>query len=321
MIPADHALRPASSVTVALLDRVRSGVNLSTPDRGLQTIGAPQAWAAGATGAGVTVAVVDTGIDADDPNLAGRVVAGINLVDRGRPPDDDNGHGTEVAGIIAASSDNAGSGNDVADAGVAPEARIMPVKVLDAQGLGTAAGVAAGIDWAAAHGARVINLSLGDVIPGALPAGIDRAMAAATAAGAICVLAAGNDADVTDTFSSPDAVVVAALTQAGTFAPYSSGVGPAPWALSAPGTTGPAVDGDASSVGSADLSDSMSGTSIAAAYVSGALADLLSLGVGPVAALHQLLTTATPLGYRLRFGAGALNLARAVSTDQASAKS
>jgi len=107
------------------------------------------------TGTGQVIAIVDTGVDLTHPDFAGKLVSGINLVDSTQPPADDHGHGTNCAGIAASLPD---STNGIV--GVAPGAQIMPVKVMGADGEGSDATIAAGIRWAADHGATVINLSL-----------------------------------------------------------------------------------------------------------------------------------------------------------------
>ena len=156
-----------------------------------------------ATGEGAVVAVVDTGVDADHPDLVGRVLPGQNYVDPGwdhdpgpdpvKPPvgamspaTDNNGHGTHVAGIVAASTNN-----DLGVAAAAPGASILPVKVLDSTGRGFVSWIASGITWAAANGADVINLSLGAHLgTAALKAAVKDAR---NQQGAIIVAAAGND--------------------------------------------------------------------------------------------------------------------------------
>src|SRR6478672_10734448 len=130
---------------------------------GLDQIKAPGAWSRGALGAGATIAVVDTGVDLGHPDLRSKLLPGVDLVsDETCTPgaQDLNGHGTHVAGIAAAATNNG-----IGVAGTAPQAKILPVRVLDSTGSGTAADIDAGIRWAADHGAQVINLSLGNDIP------------------------------------------------------------------------------------------------------------------------------------------------------------
>lgn len=109
-------------------------------------------------GSGETlIAVLDTGVDLDHPDLRERLAAGLNLVEPEAKPYDDVGHGTHVAGIIAASVNNAEG-----IAGMTWYGQVMPVKVLDATGAGSAYSVAQGIIWATDNGAKVINMSLGN---------------------------------------------------------------------------------------------------------------------------------------------------------------
>ena len=167
----------------------------------------PGAWDL-SQGAGVTVAVIDSGTRLDHFDLARNIwtnfgevpgngvddddngyvddVHGIDLTNRDRRQNlnDGNGHGTHVAGIIAAAANRRGV------VGVAPKARIMTVKVLDARGAGTTGQVAEGIRYAAANGARIINMSLGgDTRDERLREAID----AAAAANVLVVCSAGND--------------------------------------------------------------------------------------------------------------------------------
>jgi len=106
-------------------------------------------------GEGVKVAILDSGCDLDHPDLKKNLLEGKNFVEPSQPPKDMCGHGTHVAGTIAAEN------NDVGMVGVAPECKIIPVKVLDANGNGNMANVAKAIRWAATSGADIISLSLG----------------------------------------------------------------------------------------------------------------------------------------------------------------
>jgi hypothetical protein len=133
----------------------------------------------------VIVAIVDTGVQADHPDLQGRLVPGINIVDPNSPPDDDVGHGTHVAGIIAADVNN-----NEGVAGMTWYTKIMPVKALDSSGAGTTYSVAEGIIWATDHGAQVINLSLGNY---AQTNFLHDAVKYAFDHGVVLVAASGND--------------------------------------------------------------------------------------------------------------------------------
>lgn len=125
----------------------------------LRRIEAPQAWSVTRGDRDLVVAVIDTGVDPDHPELAGRVLRGFNVVHPNKPAHDDNGHGTAVAGLIAAKGQN-GRGF----AGVCPECKIMPVKVNHpGTGAVSAAHIAQAIRWAAREGASVINASVGVV--------------------------------------------------------------------------------------------------------------------------------------------------------------
>jgi subtilisin family serine protease len=171
----------------------------------LQQIRAEQAWPA-STGEGVVVAVVDSGVDLDHPDLAGQLVPGVTTIGCGEQTTCGNGdwvgadgeaqepdrHGTHVSGTIAAAADNG-----VGVAGVAPGAKVMPVKSLD-DGSGTTEEIAAGIRWAVDHGADVINMSLGG-LPGTdllTVVGLDgawtEAVDYAVSRGVVVVAAAGN---------------------------------------------------------------------------------------------------------------------------------
>ncbi|MGE5530284.1 MAG: S8 family serine peptidase [Patescibacteria group bacterium] len=124
-------------------------------------INAGDVWSLSPDASGVIVAVVDTGIDLDNPEFAGRILEGYNAITAEEGPtvaDDDYGHGTHVAGIIGAAHETP---DQVGIRGLAGDVKLMPVKVLDADGYGYNDEIAAGINWAADHGADVINMSLG----------------------------------------------------------------------------------------------------------------------------------------------------------------
>jgi subtilisin family serine protease len=119
-------------------------------------IQAPQAWDVTQGSSSAIIAVVDTGISLNHPDLDGKIVAGYDFVDNDTTPMDGNGHGSHVSGTAAAETNNATGG-----AGLCPGCSLMPVRVLDNNGSGTLTNVANGIIWAADHGAKVINMSLG----------------------------------------------------------------------------------------------------------------------------------------------------------------
>ena len=152
---------------------------------GPRLVRAPQAWNSGTGSRDTIIAIVDTGVDEDQPDLRGRVMRGWDFHNNDARPRDDNGHGTAVAGVAAA------AGNDhVGIAGLCWHCRIMPVKVLNANGSGSHSNIAAGITWAADHGADVINLSLATMTHTTVMAD---AVAYARRRGAVVVAAAGNE--------------------------------------------------------------------------------------------------------------------------------
>jgi len=167
--------------------------NITTPNDpdfaqqwALPAIGAPEAWAQmPANAPKVTVAVIDSGICANNPDLTGRILAGWDFIDNDAVPQDDYGHGCEVSGVIAANLNDG-----IGIAGVAPNAQIMPLRVLDANGVGSYSDVAAAIVYAADHGAQVINMSLGGSSPSSV---LQDAVTYAASKGVILVAAAGNN--------------------------------------------------------------------------------------------------------------------------------
>ena len=156
---------------------------------GLDNINAPEVWAgsagfSGVTGAGITVAVIDTGVDLDHDEFQGRITAGYDFVDNDSVADDGNGHGTHVAGTIAGDNDDG-----LGITGVAPDALIMPIRVLNNNGNGYTSDIIEGIGWAVDNGADVINLSLGG---GGYSQAMADAVEDASNRGTVVVMAAGN---------------------------------------------------------------------------------------------------------------------------------
>jgi subtilisin family serine protease len=264
-------------------------------------------------GVGVIVAVVDTGISATHPSIAGRLAAGgIDLVDGDADPadvgnglDDDGdglidegvGHGTFVASLVLA---------------VAPDARILPIRALDSDATGTISRIANGIAYAVSHGAHVINLSVG------LPQGssvLQQAVQNARGRGVAVIAAAGNRGGATVDFPATMSEVLAVTglagsTQKASFASYGSAVD-----LSAP-----AVEVIGAHPLSPTLTARWSGTSFSTALVTGGYALLKqrtpSAEVGTL--FERLMLTATNVdgfnvGFAGKIGRGRLNLDAATS--------
>ncbi|WP_157545271.1 S8 family serine peptidase [Hamadaea tsunoensis] len=153
------------------------------------------AWPLGSGGAGVTVAVVDTGVDTRQPQLAGAVLPGTDLIASGDGRTDCTGHGTGIAALIAARP-----AADTGFAGVAPQAHILPVRVAERIEDVQPNLAATGIDWAAGHGARIIVLAF--ALPTDAPT-MRAAVARAVARGILVVAAAGTDPDPRTTAADP----------------------------------------------------------------------------------------------------------------------
>ncbi|WP_436319906.1 type VII secretion-associated serine protease mycosin [Streptomyces massasporeus] len=234
-----------------------------------------QAWQT-TKGRGITVAVLDTGVEADHPDLAGNVLPGKDLVGFGAEPGDRAWarHGTAMAGIIAGHGHGPGDADGVL--GIAPEAKILPVRVILEDGDPSRAkarstrgnALAEGIRWATDHGADVINLSLGDDSASAHPEpSEDQAVQYALKKGVVVVASAGNGGEKGDHISYPAAypgvIAATAVDRAGTRASFST----RRWyaTVSAPGVDVVIADPDHKYYEGW-------GTSAAAAFVSGAAA-------------------------------------------------
>ncbi|RME33213.1 MAG: hypothetical protein D6793_10065, partial [Thermoflexia bacterium] len=157
---------------------------------GLHAVRAPEAWAP-SKGEGILIAVLDTGTDYLHPDLSAKVRTDIDydFVNNDNDARDDHGHGTHVSGIAAAATDNG-----LGIAGLGWAAQVLPVKVLGSGGGGSALALSLGIYYAAASGAKVINMSLGG--NGACPADLQAAVDDAYSRGVLLVAAAGNRPDI-----------------------------------------------------------------------------------------------------------------------------
>jgi len=215
-VKADPTVELASLNYVRRASATPNDEFYSTDQQYLSTVRLPQAWDVSKTAGAQTVAVLDTGVDAGHPDLAGRLLAGYNTFAPSAAPTDDSGHGTMVAGIIAANTNNS-----IGVAGAAWSANIVAVKVLDAQGMGDDSNVIAGINWAASHGARVINMSLGG---GGDDPVLHDAIVQAVAKGIVVVAAAGNSGDGDPQYPAlyPELLAVGATDNNGVLTSFSS---------------------------------------------------------------------------------------------------
>ncbi len=197
----------AQRTTATGIDRVwLDGRRKATLDRSVAQIGAPTAWKAGYTGKGVKIAVLDTGVDGTHVDLKGKIVAAKNFT---KSPDlkDRIGHGTHVASTAAGSGAKSGGKFK----GVAPDAKLLAGKVLGDDGFGDDSGILAGMEWAVAQGADVVNLSLGGMDTpevDALEAAVNKLSATK---GVLFAIAAGNEGSGAGTVGSPGSAE-AALT-------------------------------------------------------------------------------------------------------------
>ncbi|WP_189168194.1 S8 family serine peptidase [Pilimelia anulata] len=293
------------------------GLRRVSLDHSVPQTGAPAAWRAGFDGAGVRVAVLDTGVDATHPDLAGRVVAARSFgTDTGDPAVDTEGHGTHVAATVAGSGAAGGSRR-----GMAPGARIVNGRVCDGSYCEDSA-ILEGMHWAVAEqGARVVNLSLGaDDLPGTDP--LEQAVNELTARhGALFVVAAGNSGGlgmVGSPSTADSALSVAAVDRAGDVARFSA-KGLREDGAVKPEIAAPGVEINAARSGHSPGSGpyvSMSGTSMATPHVSGAAAllaqqhpDWTGAQLKTALVSHARPTDGVPVHAQ---GAGQVDVARAI---------
>jgi subtilisin family serine protease len=288
---------------------------------GLEMVKGPGAWST-STGVGAVVAVIDTGVQASHPDLGERLLPGYDFVgddpiergDEDDDPSDGDGHGTHVTGIAVANRDN---GEGIA--GVAPGAKVLPIRVLDDNGEGYADDTIKAIEFAIEKGVHVINLSLGDYLPlqSALFAdpAYENALERAVDQGIVVVLAAGNNGLPRCENPQVEGIVcVGAVDPRGQRSAFSSFGQEVD--LMAPG--GSAAGGSSEDVlstykGSAYAS--VAGTSQATPHVAAVAALLVSLGVRGQDAAARIVSTAADAGMPgtdMQYGAGIVDAAAAV---------
>lgn len=308
--------RLAQPISKIWLDRrVAADLHQSVP-----MIGAPTAWNAGFDGAGVRVAVLDSGIDKSHPDLVGQVVESTSLVP-GVDVTDRNGHGTHVASTIA------GTGQDGSHRGVAPRAGLVIGKVLDDEGMGQESWIIDGMEWAATR-ADVVNMSLGTTGgdgTNPLSLAVNRLT---EETGALFVVSAGNKGSQPRAIGSPGdadaALTVAAVDKDDHLAGFSSR-GPRLGGGLKPDISAPGVSIEAALASGTDAGNPvdgkytrLSGTSMAAPHVAGAAALLAQQhpGWSPSRLKAALMSTAKDDGYTAyEQGAGRVDLAAAVTTN------
>jgi subtilisin family serine protease len=319
--PAGRPTAPrhlAAGVAKVWLD----GISHPLLDRSAAQIGAPTAWQAGFTGAGVTVGVLDTGVKADHPDLAGKVVEARDFT--GTRPDagDDAGHGTHVAGIIAGT----GAASNLKYRGVAPDAKLISGKVC-VIGRCPDSAVIAGMEWIAPR-VPVVNMSLG----GGSTDGTDpmsQAVNRLTAQyGTLFVIAAGDVGDPVGSIASPAAadaaLAVGSVTRQDETSPFSSrgprlGDRAVKPDIAAPGSGIVSARAAGTPAGDLEPVDAnyavLSGTSIATPHVAGAAAILAQQHPAWTAAQLKptLMSTARPTSGVFDQGAGRVDVARAVT--------
>lgn len=319
----DGELQGLSTTTVEKI-WLDGPVEVSLDDSAPQ-VGAPAAWDAGYDGDGITVAVLDTGIDATHPDLEGQVAASANFTTS--EDGDGHGHGTHVASTVAGT----GAGSDGALVGVAPAATLLDGKVLDDAGRGQLSWVIAGMEWAALEqDADVVNLSLGSgPSDGTDP--VSLALNQLTEdTGTVFVAAAGNNGPRSRTIGSPaaaDAAIAVGSVWSSDFLYSSSSRGPRRGdhaikpELTAPGVNIVAARAEGTSMGSPvdDLYTSATGTSMAAPHVAGGAAILLQQhpdwGVDELTA--ALATTGAPHSSFTVYDQGGGRMDLAVATELA----
>ncbi|MEK6449224.1 S8 family peptidase [Priestia aryabhattai] len=265
---------------------------------GPQKVQAPDAWDVTTSNGNIKIAIIDTGVQLNHPELAIKLWPGYNFVEGNLNPNDGNGHGTHVAGIAGALTENS-----LGIAGIAPSASIIPVRALDNSGNGTLSNIANAITYSTNAGAKVINLSLGSS-QGSIT--LENAINHAWNQGVVIVAAAGNEASNTLTYPAAYQNVIAVAStdindQKSDFSNYGTWV-----EVSAPGST-------ILSTYTGSYYAYLSGTSMACPHVAGLAALLAAQGKNNVQIKNTILSTCDPVpGTGLYWTYGRINANRAV---------
>lgn len=269
----------------------------------LRKVDAEGAWKINQGKSDVVIGIVDTGVDLDHPDLKDKLLSGYNAISPGTPPKDDAKHGTHVAGIAAAIGNNA-----VGISGLAPNCKILPVKVLG-NGTGSIATISDGLIWAADNGADVVNMSLGTYTEEKT---LGEAVKYALSKNVVCIATMGNDNMEKRRFPAgfPGMIAIGSTDEndkKSTFSNYGDWI-----TVSAPGTN---ILSTLPTYMSPNGYGKLSGTSMAAPLVTG-LAGLIrsqSKGLSP-AETSKLLKAGTDdlgdAGFDKYFGAGRVNAAK-----------
>ncbi|TYR81327.1 peptidase S8 [Priestia megaterium] len=264
---------------------------------GPQNIQAPSAWDVTRSSSDIKIAILDTGVQLDHPDLAAKLLPGVNFADGNFVPNDRNGHGTHVAGIAAAVTNN-----NLGVAGTAPLASILPARVLDDSGNGLLSNIANGIVYAANEGAEVINLSLG------APQGsttLQNAVNYAWNKGSVLIAAAGNDGSTAITYPAYYSNVIAVAStdssnQKSVFSNYGTWV-----EVAAPGS-------NILSTYIGGYYAYLSGTSMASPHAAGLAGLLAAQGRTNVQIRHTIQNTCDPIP-----GTGTYWIYGKINADQA----
>jgi minor extracellular protease Epr len=310
----EHTLAIAALVPPQAIDALQRNPNVAyvendykvyalqqTTPWGIQKIRAPQVWATGNKGTGIKVAIVDTGIDTAHPDL--KVVGGVSYVSYTTSYNDDNGHGTHCAGIVAALN------NTIGVVGVAPEAALYAVKVLDSSGSGYFSDVISGIDWCITNNMQVVSMSFGSTYDDTI---LHSELDLAYSQGIVLVAAAGNSGPGANTIGYPakySSVIAVGATDSNDVVASWSSRGPE-LSVTAPGV-------NIYSTYKRSTYATMSGTSMACPHVTGTVALILGRAAHTPAEVRDILQKTAvdlgPTGWDTAYGYGRIDAYAAVS--------